>query len=552
MARPTRYTDEMYRLYRNKGYWDESTVSDLWDRNAREYPDGEAIADSCTSLTWGEANKWIDRLALGFLEMGFRKDELIVLQLPNSVELGLLRVACERAGLLCLPVLRIWHQRELEHVLAHVEAAGVVIPWKLRGFDHCEMIGALHPGLPKLRHVFVVGDAVPAGAFSIREMVAKPLEEKYPAGYLEKMKCRAEEFSLVAATSGTTGLPKFIESPLCSRLYMARLLVEKFEVTSRDVIGVLTPSTGGPNHVAYFCAPQVHARIVMLEHFSAREAFELMEKYRITFAGVVPAQLAMMLRDPARSKYDLTSLTCFYSGGAVLPPDLGREVEEQFHCSIVQVYGAMDSGGMTHHARADTQAVRLCTIGKPAAGNELKLVDDNGRECPGIEVGEMVAKGPTLVSGYYKDPAATAAVWDDDGWYRTGDLGKFDGQGNLIIVGRKKEMIIRGGQNIYPAEIENLLLTHPLVQQVALVKMPDPVMGEKACACVVPAEGGDFTFEAMVSFLRGKGVAPYKLPERLEIIASLPMVAEGQKVDKKFLEGEIAAKLQVEAVGQGL
>ena len=158
----------------------------------------------------------------------------------------------------------------------------------------------------------------------------------------------------------------------------------------------------------------------------------------------------------------------------------------------------------------------------------------------------MIISGLIIMEGYYKDPEATWQVWTRDGWYKTGDLGKFDETGHLMIVGRKKEMILRGGQNIYPVEIEHLLMTHPKVSNVAIVKMPDPIMGERACAYVVCEPGQDFTFPEMVSFLAGKGIAPYKLPERLEIITSLPMVAEGQKIDKKALEKDIAEKLKNE------
>ncbi len=544
MAKPTRYTPEMIEEYKEKGYWVQTTLSDIWDSNGREYPDKEAIVDSKTRLTWGEANQWIDRLALGFLELGISKDELIVIQLPNSVELCLLRVACERAGLFCLPVLRTWRQREMGYALERVNAVGVVIPGTFREFDYFEMIQAIRPRLPKLRHIFTVDDRAPEGVISIKEMVKNPLEKKYPKGYLEGKKCKADEFSLIAPTSGTTGLPKFIESPIASRIYMGKIFIERFGLTDEDIIGVFCPAVGGPNHPTYFSAPIVSAKVVMLEHFSSEEAFKLIEKEKISFASVVPAQLAIMMRDPMHKEYDLSSLRLFNCSGAALAPQLGMEVEEKLGCPIVQTYGAMDSGGMTLHSFYDNADVRLFTIGKPAGGNEVKLVDDAGKEVPRGNAGEILVRGPTLVSGYYDDPETTRQVWTGDGWYKTSDLGTFDESGNLVIVGRKKEIIIRGGQNIYPVEIENLLVAHPKVSNVAVVKMPDPVMGEKACAYVVPKQGQDFTFDDMVSFLKKNAVAAYKLPERMEIVGALPMVAEGQKVDKKALEKDIGEKLK--------
>jgi non-ribosomal peptide synthetase component E (peptide arylation enzyme) len=201
---------------------------------------------------------------------------------------------------------------------------------------------------------------------------------------------------------------------------------------------------------------------------------------------------------------------------------------------------------MTLHSLNDPVEVRLFTIGRPARGNEVRLIDDAGKETKRGEAGEIQVRGPTLVSGYYKDPEMTRRVYTEEGWYKTGDLGRYDEKGNLLIVGRKKDVIIRGGQNIYPVEIENLLLAHPKVLSVAVVKMPDSLMGEKACAYVVAKDGHAFTFEEMIAFLEKMKVAAYKWPERLEVIHALPMVAEGQKVDKKLLEKDLEEKLKRE------
>jgi non-ribosomal peptide synthetase component E (peptide arylation enzyme) len=546
MAKPTRYTPEMFEDYTKKGYWGSKTLSDFWKTNARDCPEREAVVDSRTRLTWREADRWIDRFALGLLERGLKKDQVIVIQLPNCVELCLLRVACERAGLLCLPVLRTLRQREMEYILNGVEAVGVVFPWKFRKFDYLEMIQEIRPRLPNLQYLFMTDERVPGGVISLRKMVEQPLEEKYLQTFLEKTKCSANEFSLIAATSGTTGFPKFVESPICSRIYMGKVAIKEFGLTDKDIIGVFSPAVGGVNHQAYFSSPMVQAKVVMLEHFSAVEAFQLIERERITYAGMVPAQLAMMIRETTRKKYDLRSIRLLQSAGSPLLPQLAMEAEREFGCPIVQTYGSMDSGGMTLHSLNDPVEVRLFTIGRPARGNEVRLIDDAGKETKRGEAGEIQVRGPTLVSGYYKDPEMTRRVYTEEGWYKTGDLGRYDEKGNLLIVGRKKDVIIRGGQNIYPVEIENLLLAHPKVLSVAVVKMPDSLMGEKACAYVVAKDGHAFTFEEMIAFLEKMKVAAYKWPERLEVIHALPMVAEGQKVDKKLLEKDLEEKLKRE------
>jgi non-ribosomal peptide synthetase component E (peptide arylation enzyme) len=221
------------------------------------------------------------------------------------------------------------------------------------------------------------------------------------------------------------------------------------------------------------------------------------------------------------------------------------EAEKKLPGVVINGFGSVDSGAQfinSPHAPLD---VRLLTVGQPLAGNKVRILDENGHEAARGEVGELYLGGSLVSSGYYRDPEGTWQVWTKDGWFKTGDLGKLDEEGNLIIAGRKKDMIIRGGQNIYPVEIENLLQAHPKVADVAIVAMPDPIMGEKACAYVVPKWGQTFTFDEMVSYMKSKNIVAYKLPERLEVVESLPVVGD-QKIDKKLLRQQILEKLQAE------
>lgn len=543
MAKPVRYTPELFALYRKLGYWKEERISDYWDRNARAFPDREALVDSRTRLTWAQAKLWIDRIALGLHELGFKKDDMLAVQLPNCVELVLLRVATEKISVLCAPVLRTYRHKEMEYILGRLGASGVVIPWRYRGFDYFQMVQEIKPALPRLKHIVAVWDDIPPGAISFSSMVADPIETRYPADFLQKTSCPTDEYSLVLTTSGTTGLPKFVEHPMASRLYIGKVYVDSWHLTGDDVMGLLGPAATGPNNATYCSAPLVGAKVVMLEHFEAEAALRLIEKEEITFAGFVPAQLALLLQHPALGKYDLSSLKVVSCMGSALSYQLGVEVEAKLGCTIVQAYGSVDAGGSMMHFVNDPQEIRFLTVGHLMPGVEVKLVDDDGREVSKGKVGEVCVRGPTFVSGYFRDPVATSKVWSSDGWYQMGDLGRLGDNGEVILVGRKKDLIIRGGQNIYPVEIENLLVVHPKVASVAVVAMPDPVMGEKACAFVVPAPGATFTFDEMVSFLKEKNIALFKIPERLELIESFPMVAADQKVDKKALAKIVQDKL---------
>jgi non-ribosomal peptide synthetase component E (peptide arylation enzyme) len=287
--------------------------------------------------------------------------------------------------------------------------------------------------------------------------------------------------------------------------------------------------------------------VVLLEKWDPEEALKLIERERVTIASGVPAQMAMIVKHPNLSQYDLSSLRMFFYAGAVCPYNVAEEVEEKMGCQVVSQLGAIDAGMPTGASTDDPVEVRLTSVGKPFPGNQVKLVDEEGKEVPPGEIGEIIFTGACTTGGYYKDPERTREVWGElPGWYPMGDLGKFDEQGYLYVVGRRKDVIIRGGQNIYPAEVENILVTHPKVMDVSVVAMPDPVMGEKACAYVIPKPGQSLTFDEMVSFLLEKKIAKYKLPERLELIDKFPMSGDGQKIQKGELSKMIAEKLKAE------
>ncbi len=545
MGIPTLYSSEKIAKYTEKGYWGSVTIADIWNRNARDYPDKEAVVDSKTRLTWAQAKQWTDRFALGLLELGLKKDEMIVLQLPICAELNLLRVACEKAGVLSLTTPGALRHKEIEYIIGKTEAVGIVITKEFHGFDYFEMVQEIRQQLPLLKNIFIVGKQVPQGTISIDEMVKQPLEEKYAPDYLEKTKFGALEYSWVHLTTGTTGFPKFVEAPICGRIYCGKAFAEACKLSMNDICGVFAVGPTGPNILANLGGPFVGAKIAMLERFEAGEALKFIEKEKVTITGIVPTMLSKMIEHPDFDNYDLSSLRAVLVTGSPLPTKLALEAEQKMG-PLIQYYGSMDFGGSTVPHPDDPRETRLFTVNRLIPGNQIKFVDDMGSEVTRGEVGEIVLSGPASNSGYYKDAETTWQVWTKDGWFHTGDLGKLDDKENLVIVGRKKDMIIRGGQNIFPAEIESMLLDHPKVADVAIVSMSDEVMGEKACAYVVPKKGQHFTFEEMVDFLRGKNIAPYKLPERLENVEQLPLVPDSQKVNKKVLAQDIADKLKAE------
>lgn len=545
MAKSSRHSAELTKEYRE--YWGNTTYADIWDRNARSFPEREAIVDNKARLTWSQANQWINRVALGLVQLGIPRDSVIVLQLPNWFELPLLRVACEKAGILTVPALRNFRDTEMEYVLKKTDAVGVVIPGHYENRDYFQMIQTIEPGLPHLKYVFSAGDDAPPGTISLRSMAERPIEKEVPVESLQQRKHHADETQLYL-TSGSTGFPKFVEMIIGARLHNMDLKAELLGLDNGDVMASLSPVGGGPNALPFLCGVLRGAKAVMLEQFDVERALQLLQKERVTVLTTVPTVLIMLANHPDFEKYDLSSIRVVVSAAAPLSYPTGVELEKKFRCPMLNAFGGIDIGILVSPRPSDSQVVRLLTTGKPICGR-IKLVDEGGKEVKKGEIGEVWITGPGCSGGYFKDPEATRQAWTTDGWVKTGDMGKFDDNGNLIIVGRIKDMIIRGGQNIYPIEVEAMLLPHPKVANAAVVGMPDAVMGERACAYVVPKPGQNFTFDEMASYLKHKNIASFKIPERLELVDKLPTLPDVEKVDKKLLRKDIADKLKAEGKG---
>jgi 2,3-dihydroxybenzoate-AMP ligase len=542
-----RFTKGMIEEYFAKGYWTKDTTSSLWDHNAIHYPDKEAFVSSKKRPTWSQVKQMSDRLAWGFLETGIKRGELLLLLLPNCCESYIVRVACEKAGILCSTAMLTLREREIEYILRKSDAVAAAIPLKFRNFDYYSMISEMRARLPGLKYIFMSGDEVTPGTISIEEFMRQPLEERYGPEGFGKTEITATEVSVIACTSGTTGLPKGVEHAQCARIAAARSYGKAVRLSGEDIL--LNIASGIAGLGAAFCyngsATLVGAKTVLLEVWNVADTFRLIEKEKATVLVAVPAQVAQIIKDPNLDQYDLSSLRCITTGTAPLPYSLAKEVEETLKIPIANTYGQLDGGVVTHTSIDDSPEVRRRTVGKPAKGMVVKLIDEEGKEA---SEGEVVYSGPATNGGYYKDLESTLKAWGSlglEGFFRSGDLGRFDESGNLILIGRKKDVIIRGGQNIHPTEIEGLLLTHPKIRSVALVSMPDAVMGEKACAYVALNPGEELTFEEMTSFLKGKKIASYKLPERLEVLDELPLRGH-QKVVKGELQKDLIRKLQAE------
>ena len=550
MVRPTRFTEAMFQEYFSKGMWTDETTPKIWETNARRFPEKEAFVDRGRRLTWPQIKVMSDRLALNLINLGLKKDEFIYMLLPNWVEAYIFRCAAEKAGVLVGTSLMTVGDADIELILKTFDASAVVIPLEYKKKKYLDLIQEMRTDLPKLRHVFVAGANIPGVALSLEKLMMEPVNADYGAEYFQDTCYEPTDVSVIGFTSGTTGTPKGAEHIIASRIAGAKGFGEGPQIQETDVVlNIISPVAGLGSAFCYNgTASLVGAKVVLLDIWSPERTFELIESESATILLAVPAQLAQILRHPDREKHKLDSLRCIITSTAPLSRALAKDLEEFFKVPVLNLYGQIDGGFISCPSIDDLPDVRQKTVGRPHKYTSFRIVDEAGDDVPAGVEGELVYTGPSTTGGYFRNIPETMRAWGTlgpEGMRRSGDLVKLDENGCLILLGRKDDMIIRGGSNIYPAEIESLLIAHPKIEAVAVVPMPDLVMGETVCVFVTVAPGEELTFEEMIAFLKNKKIATYKLPERLEVRESLPLKGT-QKIGKASLKNEIVEILRKE------
>jgi non-ribosomal peptide synthetase component E (peptide arylation enzyme) len=547
--KPTRFTEQMIEQYFENGYWPKESSVDLFDRYGQRYPDAIALKDSRgNQVTWSELKVKSDRLAVHFLKMGFKHDDTAVVHLPNLLENGILRVALQKSGVIAAFPGMTMRDAEMHGIVTNMNAKGLFVSNPEKSpFDFLKMARDLKEKTD-LEFIFVVGKEAD-NLVNISALMEEPVKENDILS-LAQTAIRPQEVGMITCTSGTTGLPKLCEWPDAPILLHGRTIVERMKITTDDILGILAPLSGGPGISIWNAGFQVPCTMILQERSDAEADLELVEKEKITVIGVVPAQIIRMLRHPNYEKYDLSSLRAIRPGGAPMSPTVAQEIEEKMPwCKVVVASGTSESMSLCHTHIDDSFEDRLFTVGKPWLYSEIRILNKTGKEIPKGQEGEVAVRGACTGGGYFKDEERTKEVWGtlgEGGWYKTGDIGKIDEKGNLKLLGREKEIIIRGGQNVYPKEVEDFLLQHPKVADVAIVSMPDAVMGEKGCAFVITKRNQELNLDEVKAFLDGKKIAKFKYPERLEVLQKFPLLGTG-KVNRKELK-ERAAKFAEEKV----
>jgi 2,3-dihydroxybenzoate-AMP ligase len=371
-----------------------------------------------------------------------------------------------------------------------------------------------------------------------------PIEERRAQSALERLKPRPESPAVFQLSGGSTGLPKVIPRTHNDYLYNSYLLAAR---SGFDLGGIALIALPMMHNFPLAGAVQpgllTGGKIVLAQGTESQTVCELIAAEHVTWLCAVPAMVVNWLNAPAFKRADLSSLTSLAVGGARLNPEPARRVLNEIGPVLTQVYG-MAEGLCCSTRRDDPEEVIVETQGRPVSeADEYQIVDDQLNLVALGELGELITRGPYTIRGYYKAPEHNRIAFAPDGFYRTGDMVRLHPSGNFIVEGRNKDLINRGGEKISAEEIENLIITHPAVLNTAVVAMPDPVMGERACAYVVLREGASLNFAQLSSFIEQKRIARFKLPERLEIVESLPTTAIG-KISKKELRENIKQKLQ--------
>lgn len=534
--------------YRRSGAWPDETIYDRFLRTATQHASKVAIIEADREWTYAQVLHDVQALSRGLAATGVKAGDVVAVQLPNSAEQPIAHLALNRIGALAMPIHDTWHEAELPHLLGMSAAVAAIVPANYRDIDYPAIYAGLKATMPSLKRIFALGGSS-AHAESYESLLADTQDEAPIAA----LRIDPDAPGALMLSSGTTSMPKISVFSSNNELALLAPFWRRIRISADDVAAALAPSgLGAIGYVYPVLSPLLNgATSVILERWTEPEhAVELILKHRCTYATAVPAQLTQMLPAiKAHTPEDFAAFRCFTNAGAPLPPDVGRQVEHHMGCKIFVIYGATDGGVCTASDLGDTEEQRLTTVGRPQEECELQLVDESGNEVPQGQTGEIRWRTADKSYGYLNDPEATAVAFSQDRFYRTGDLGSLDADGYLRIVGRVKDMIIRGGRNISPRLIEDMAMRHPGIYEVSVASYPDAVLGERACAFVVPRAGVKLTLDELVKFLRGEHMPVWQMPERLEVMSELPKSAGG-KIMKNKLREYVTARVKAEQDAQ--
>ncbi len=548
-------SQEMIRYWTGKGAWGEKTFIDYFKENAAENPDRECLIDPLNKeallglaperLTYRKLDRAIDATAEGLVARGIQKDDIIIVQLPNCWELAMLYLAIARAGGLISPVPVQWRRKELDHILRKTEAKAFITVEEFNAFSHTDMGRQLQSGAPTLKQIITLDE--------IREM-----SQGRVTGRLDDIPIDPNDIFTLCWSSGTEADPKGCPLSHNNWLYQVALCYQTAPISKGDNLITAGPLVNMASIGTVFVEWLRYGGKFVLHHpFDGPTFIMQLISEEINYTLLVPAVVNGLLKHPLVDKFDLSKVNAITIGAA--PPSLWsvQELKRRWGIEFGNIWG-MNEGpanlsGPSNMPDMEMRVDHFPHLGKPGStwGKdstsflELKVVDSasGGELTREGEVGELLYRGPNVIPGYFRSPELNARAFDKDGFFHTGDLFQIKDKDCIGFFDRTKDIIIRGGFNISAQEVENVLLGHPGIRDVAVVAMEDAILGEKVCAYVVPGDGQQLTLGDVTSFMEDQGMAVYKFPERLEIIDAIPRNPVG-KVLKHVLREDIRQKMQ--------
>jgi 2,3-dihydroxybenzoate-AMP ligase len=527
----TPFPTEFAERYVREGIWCRETIAQAIANAAREHLDSIAVSDSTRSLSFSQLIAEAGNLAALLSRNGIERNDRIVIQLPNCVEFATLTIACLEIGAIPVMALPAFRKAELEYLLSFSEAKAIAIAPECRGFDHAAMARELKPRL-----ILSTTPAEGCVEMDIRDRSSRAVGSSSGDPF---------DVALFLLSGGTTGMPKLIPRTHADYLYNARASAAATGLTDESRILIALPA----EHNFPLACPGLlgalltGARTIFSQSTKATDLANIIEQERITHLPCVPALAIALLGLPQSSLARLTSLQVMTIGGQRLQEPTARALKVSFPHVVVQQVLGMAEGLLCYTRLDEREEIAFATQGHPLSpADETRIVNPDGTDVATGEVGELWCRGPYTIRGYYRAPERNREAFTDDGFYRSGDLVRLDPSGSLVVEGRIKDLINRGGEKINAEEIEAHLMAHPAVSAAAVVAMPDAILGERSCAFLCLRDGETLALAAMREFLAARGVAQFKWPERIEIVTALPLTNVG-KIRKSELRRDIAERL---------
>ncbi|WP_300457592.1 AMP-binding protein [Desulfobacula sp.] len=539
------YKKEDVEIYNKFRWWAGLTLGDILDRAADIHPQKEAFVDKNTRITYAAARDKANRLAIGLLDLGIKPLDRVIVQIPNWNEFVFSYFALQKMG--AIPVLAIdrYRQFEINRLVDLSGATAWIVASRYKKTDYLPIIQDVMKDHPTLEHIITVRNDENTSDFSTLETLITHTElTQTRLERLAELRPDPMQVAHMGPTGGTTGAPKIVPRTHNSLITSVDYCAKSWDQHTEDINLIAGPIGHDLSMTKGFLGSMITlGKTIFLDSTTDKDICETIEREKITSIIWVPALAQRLLQYEDLGKYDLSSLKKMHSAGGASHPELVKDVTKKLNMTFYNGYGATE--GMTSITRTTDDIETICTtVGRQTCPYDTyTVIDFNGNPLPPNTEGELVLKGPGVFTGYYNNPEENQKVFTRDGFFQTGDLARIDEHGYITLTGRIKEMINRGGESISTREIEGLILQHPDVVTAAVIPMPDPKLGEKACAYIQLKAGIHATFDDIISFLKSKQASVLQLPERIEFIDAMPYTA-AQKLDKTSLRKDLEKKIQ--------